>query len=639
MTATPGPSGWAQVHEFAPDDPEKLRLRGRLFAVVATERVEEGIDTIASGRELISRLHEEYFGSLTEKPFDALRNASWKVAAEFRQSWGDVEIAACALVGGVVYSAAFGGSQVIICREGALATILASHSTLRDVSSRPSTVSSDRIGSDSKSSDEVISASGYPKEGDVVLLATKAFFEKVSPGVIKAALTSGSPEGAAETFAPMIHGGVEKGTLGAAIIKFDGRSDFFAVPKPKAPEIQKKTTPLLKQKLADWFSKFSKKIPQKSIYVRSSMGDEVTSQSRKLTLSVGVILLIILIVSIGFGIRQKMVNDLKKKYQGILQEAQSDVDQAIGLASVSPDKSRELFTDSEQKLGEILSLKVNDPKVTDLQKKIDDSRGAILGEYQIEPVLFLDLSLLSSGFNGDVVSSSGGNIFILDKLGKRIVSVVVETKKSKVVAGPTVIDGVDGLASYQDSAFILSSDGIYQLGLGKTKVIDKTWTGDALISAFAGNIYVLDKSGGAIYRYQGQAGNTFGGQQNWLSAGSKVNFSDASAWGMDGAVYVLYPASRILKYSLGSPQNFSISGVIPEIGNVDAIYADPDNQYLYLLDKAGKRVVVVDKKGKYKAQYISDQIAGATGLVVSEAQKEIILLTGDKLLSIEIKHL
>jgi len=40
-----------------------------------------------------------------------------------------------------------------------------------------------------------------------------------------------------------------------------------------------------------------------------------------------------------------------------------------------------------------------------------------------------------------------------------------------------------------------------------------------------------------------------------------------------------------------------------------------------------------DKKGNYKAQYTNDQIAGATSLVVSEAQKRIILLTGDKLLS------
>jgi sugar lactone lactonase YvrE len=251
----------------------------------------------------------------------------------------------------------------------------------------------------------------------------------------------------------------------------------------------------------------------------------------------------------------------------------------------------------------------------------------------------LDLELLSSGFKGDAITASGGNIFILDKSGERVVSVAIDTKKSSVVAGPTVITNALGMASYNDNVYILSSDGIYGLGLGETKVIDKTWAGDAFINAFAGNLYVLDKSGNKIYRYTGAPGNAFGPQQSWLSASTSVDFSDAVSWSMDGAIYVLHPNSKILKYSLGSPQNFSISGVVPDIGNADAIYADPDNQYIYILDRAGSRVVAVDKKGNYKTQYTDTQIANATGLVVSEAQKEIILLTGDKLLSIQLKNL
>jgi hypothetical protein len=481
-----------------------------------------------------------------------------------------------------------------------------------------------------------------------MLLATKSFFEKISPGVIKAALESDSPEAAAETFAPMIHAEDGQGSLGAVVIKFDGWGEPLAelqpqtsIPAPKNARTSEKTpsASVLKQKLAGAIGRFFKIIPRRGIYVRSGVEDEVFSQSRKLTLSVGIILLLLLVVSVGFGIRQKGINDLKKKYQGILGEAQSEVDEAISLASVNPERSRELFIDSQQKLSQIEALKVSDPKVTDLAKKIEESRGAILGEYDTSPELFLDLSLLSSGFKGDRISSSGGNIFILDKSGKRVISVAADTKKSKVVAGPTLIDLAYDLASYQDDVFILASDGVYQIGVNKTKVVDKTWSGDGLIYAFAGNLYVLDKEGNSIYRYAGLPGGTFGTQQNWLAPGTKVDFSGATSWTMDGAIYVLFPNSKILKYSLGSPQGFSVGGVIPEIGNVDAVCADPDNQYIYLLDKAGKRVVAVDKKGKYKAQYKSDQIAGATALVASEAERKIILLTGDKLLSIEIKHL
>jgi hypothetical protein len=170
----------------------------------------------------------------------------------------------------------------------------------------------------------------------------------------------------------------------------------------------------------------------------------------------------------------------------------------------------------------------------------------------------------------------------------------------------------------------------------KQKVVDKTWTGDVFVSAFAGNLYVLDKDAGAIYRYSGGSGG-YGPKQNWLSVDTKANFSDARGWAIDGSIYVLYPNAKILKYSLGSPQNFSIKGV--NLTNVDAIFASDDTSGVYILDKAGKRIVVLDKNGDYWGQYLNDQIANVTGLAVSESDKKIILLSGEKLLSLKIKHL
>jgi hypothetical protein len=547
---------------------------GPLYAVFS--------DSSGKDRDLFFGLQSEYLKNSVGTPFDTLKNTIQKLTGE---------TAACVFIDGVVYSAAKSGARVMIYRNRSLVTILAS--PLGDSGA--------------------IAASGYPKDGDVILLGTNSFFENNSDEAIKSNI---------ETFTD---------TSDLVILKFENGEEY--VPKI----VQTIPTISINQKISNFLGKISKKLPQRNIYIKSGVGDEVSSHGKKMTFSIGVILLVILLASIGFGVRQKKINDLKSKYQGILAIAQSDVDQAVSLASVSPEKSRELFLDSEAKLQEIKDLKVKDPKVTNLENKIEESRGAILGEYDGAPVLFLDLSLLSSGFNGDAIYASNGQIFILDKSGQRIVSVAEDTKKSQVVAGPDTLSGVTGIASYTNTIFVLNSNGIYQLGLSANKVIDKTWTGEAFISAFAGNIYVLDKTGNEIYRYIGQTDNTFSTQQNWLSTSTKPNFSNALSWGMDGAIYVLYPNSKILKFSQGSPQNFSLTGVVPQIGKIDTLYADPDNQYIYLLDRAGKRVVVVDKKGNYKAQYTSDQIASATSLVVSEAQKEILLLTGSKLLSIGIK--
>lgn len=618
VTASPGASGWVQIHGFSPTKPEEAKLRGQLFVVMASKNGREGIEAISFEREVVGRLREEYYQTSQEKAFDALRNATQKVVNDLGESGSGIEIVCCAFVDGIVYSSAFGGSKILIGRDGALASIL-------------------------ESGADVIAASGFPKEADMIVAGTKAFFEKVNLDNLKKSLVDKNPESAVEELTPLVYEGVEIGTAGAIIIKFEQvaepEQELGQEKIVQPPPVVERQGPDLKQKFTGFLSNLAGKLPKRNIYIKHGIQDEAVSQSRKLSLSVGIILLLILTVSIGFGIRQKRVNDLRKEYQGLLIQAMSEVDQAISLASVNPDGSRQLFLDSEQKLIQIQALKAKDPRIDELQKKIEDSRAAVLGEYTTEPELFLDLGLLSSGFKGDTISSSGGNIYILDKAGARVVSIAVDTKKSSVVAGPTVIEDPLDLASYEDDVFILFPDGIYLVGNNKTKVIEKTWSGDALVYSFAGNLYVLDKAGNTIYRYSGQSGNTFGSQQIWLSASTKADFSGATGWGMNGAVYVLYPNSRILKYSLGSPQSFSVSGVSPEIGHIDALYADPNNQYVYLLDRAGKRVVVIDKNGKYKAQYINDQVSEAINLVISEAEKKIILLTGEKLLSIEIKHL
>ena len=618
VTAPVGDGGWIQVHELSGDIKVNSESKGRLYVVVASKNSRQGVEAVTFERRIISGLREGYYNS-QEKAFDALKSVTQKTVNEFNTLGEEMEIACVVYAGGFVYTSAYGGCRVLIGRNGSLASIL-------------------------ESGNEVIAASGLPKEGDTVVAGSWAFFKQISLSQLTEDLKNDDPKSSIEKITPLIYSNIGDNTSGALILRFESEEQKEKILNPlpntagtmnSASSDVKKTN--FVRKTVNFLGGFAKKLPKKHVYIKQGIEDEAVSHSRKLTLSVGVILLAILAVSVGFGIRQKRINGLKKEYQGLLTQATEQVNQAISLASTDPEESRNLFLDSEKKLSEIQLLKVKDPKIDELQKMIEDSRAAILGEYLATPELFLDLGLLSSGFKGDAISSSGGNIYILDKNGSRVVSIGIDTKKSKVVAGPTVIENPLDMASYEDNVFVLMTDGIYLVGTNKARVIEKTWGGNALIHAFAGNLYVLDKNANAIYRYAGSGGENYGDQQNWLSSSTRVDFTDAVAWSMDGAIYVLYPNSRILKYSQGSSQSFSLRGITPEIGNVDAMYADPDNQYIYLLDRAGKRVVAVDKNGAYKSQFINDQISEAISLVVSEGENKIILLTGEKLSSIELK--
>ncbi|MDP1710031.1 MAG: hypothetical protein Q8L28_00210, partial [bacterium] len=371
VTGTPSALGWVQIHEFSPSDGDKTASRGHIFLVIATERFKEDggdINGLIAGRELISRFQEEYYGDLSQKPFEALKKSVEKVTGEFTSSFGTIEIAACALVDNVIYSAAGGGGQVIILRDGMMATILAS------------------------TDKETISASGYPKAGDMFLLGTRNFFTSIPQEIIKASLESKDLEDATEVFASIVHGREDSGSMGAIVVKFKEEVGNPVSASPVFVSTERKS-----DMFSGFLSKFGKSFPERKIYISSASNEESSPSGKKLTLTVGVMLLLILAVSIGFGIRQKKIKNLESQYMERLSQANHNLDEAGGLLGVDSPKARELFSQSDQIYKEISSIGAKDPKIDELGSRLEVERANILGEYTNVPELFLDLSLLSSG--------------------------------------------------------------------------------------------------------------------------------------------------------------------------------------------------------------------------------------------------
>ena len=219
-----------------------------------------------------------------------------------------------------------------------------------------------------------------------------------------------------------------------------------------------------------------------------------------------------------------------------------------------------------------------------------------------------------------------------------VVKVEVSSKRSEILAGPAQIDNPKGLTNYADRVFIVEDEGVFEVGDRKEKVIEKEWEGDILAYGYTGNIYVIDKHLSTIYRYVGAEGE-FSSKRDWMTSGVEVDLSGAKTVAIDGVIYILYDDGDIDKFSLGNLVSFSIADVYPSYSSLTSFYTNEELKHLYLLDSEGGRVIVIDKEGKYKAQYLADGISGAKGLVVSEEEKIILLLTGEKLVSIEMEHL
>ena len=66
---------------------------------------------------------------------------------------------------------------------------------------------------------------------------------------------------------------------------------------------------------------------------------------------------------------------------------------------------------------------IEDQKLDELSENLKNNQGKILGLYTQEPELFVDLSLLSDGFNGDDLVASQDIIFAFDRSGNKIIRI------------------------------------------------------------------------------------------------------------------------------------------------------------------------------------------------------------------------
>ncbi|OGM10787.1 hypothetical protein A2Z22_02785 [Candidatus Woesebacteria bacterium RBG_16_34_12] len=589
ITGHPGDGGWAQIHEFRPEESMKLKNRGHLFAVFATKTFEEGVDRVFQGRELLTRLHEEYFGENTKTAFNALKDAVNKVASEFKNLWGNVEISASSIVGDVVYTAASGGAKTFIFRQGMLATILESKK------------------------DGFVCASGFPQKEDILILATEKFNQVVAKGSLQAALEKKELDAIQEMIAATIHTGDQSGDLGVVLISFSHEKKNFiknlkVFKKNNRNEKNQETQAKLKS--GNIFSKFIKKLPERKIYIREEIGEKEKEHKRKLAVSIGIILLILLIISIFFGIEQKNKNEERARYQEILSQAQHEYDEAIEIYTLNPQRARELINESRLKIEKLEQEKIKDEEFEKLKGGLESSVEKILGEYNLAAELFLDLTLLTDRFKGDIITSFDENLYILDKTSKKIVSIAIATKRSEVVSGPSQIENPKNLTAYANKVYLSETEGIFEIGEKKIKKVDKDWGDDYLIYAYAGNIYLLDKEKNEILRFAGSQ-DSFSAKKSWLTPGSELDFSNIISWTIDGSVWLISGGGKIERFSLGNKINFNVSGLYPELVSAKAIYSNEELKYLYILDPEKRRVVVLTKEGEYKAQYYSEEIGNA----------------------------
>ncbi|MBI4033228.1 MAG: hypothetical protein HY377_01830 [Candidatus Blackburnbacteria bacterium] len=642
LVGSPTKSSWAQVYSFEPSEEDKKLRRGELIAVLAAIFPETS--PIEAGREILARLHEEYFGKTEGGAFAALSNAVRKVAQEFTEGdrvlCQELEIVACAILGSYVYFYVRGKGKVLLYRNGQLVTIAKGESP--------------------RAQEEFIGISGEVLRGDVFLLGTREFFEAVAPGVLRQSFREGATTQEIIEALSLVAHASQSATLGAAIFqagpaKAEDAGEETLAPAPEAPvsSVLEQHRPSLgkwTQSLRDIFMNLVRRLPEKKIYVKGQR-----SPSRRTAVSVGIILLILLSASIVFGLRQKGIREYKSSFEEELKRAQVAYSDSLLQKDVDPGRSRELFLEARGIVKGLESRGVKDRDLSDLARKLEGDTATILGQVEAKTSTLIDLSLVRSGISASELAIDGDTLAIFDSEGKRIISVSALGKSATVIAGPEKLKDPRAISTYSGRYFSVGGDGVVEVDKkGSASVVvkpDTEWGEIAKIGVFGGNIYLLDKGSpsadstsslqagsgsSAIWRYSSVEGG-FGSRQAWLGKGVTPDFVRAVDIAIDGSIWVLVQDGKISKFTRGAIESFRITGLEQQLLNPTALYTDEELDKIYVLDRDAKRIIELNKKGEYQKQYESEDIGAGRDIVASQKEGKIFLLTETKVLEIPLK--
>lgn len=574
---TPTETVWAQVHTV-----------DNLIITVVVE-TDEGTNVAAAGKEFLIRIENLYQES-RPNGLATFRSFLHKVLEE-HPSTRLLCLTAALLVGKVLYIGATHGA-VFLKREGRLQLILEAES-------------------------ELSTASGFVQEGDIVILASDGLTKEIREAIEEIVTVDDATE-------------IAEGLL-AKIHKADGKEKLVGL-VATIPQAQIVIAP----------EESTANLPTLQIsFLRQTGRKLLRGQSKRVILTVFVLLIVLLAASLVLGVGKRRQEEEQARFAKVRTEVLQKYDEGVALSDLNPILAQKTFRQAQallEKEKPSFSQKSNEYKeLSELGKKIDEGLHKALRIYTVsDPAIFFDVTVIKEGAIGKSVSSFEEKMLILDGKENALYSVTIPGKRGELVSGNIVKPTHEALSP--DFAYVLSEGGIERIALSTKKrelVIkkDDAWGEIGAVANFIGNLYLLDKSNGAIYKYQGLAAE----KRNYLAADVKPDFTSSVNMAIDGAIWILFADGRISKFAQGAPLAFSIDGLDMPLGAPVGLFTDDETEHLYILDRGHKRVVVVKKDGTYLSQYRWEGIGEVSDLVVSEKEKKIFLLSGSKIYEIELR--
>lgn len=149
-------------------------------------------------------------------------------------------------------------------------------------------------------------------------------------------------------------------------------------------------------------------------------------------------------------------------------------------------------------------------------------------------------------------------------------------------------------------------------------------------------IYLLDKKKKQIFKCP-RILSGFGACVEWLAPEAQNILQEPVSMTIDGEIYVLEKNGEIKKFLRSNLQEFELDQPSEPLQEPIKIFTSLDLAYIYILEPSQNRVLVYNKDGELRAQYVNEKFRTAKDIWVNTNDKKIYLLANGEVLIFDNK--
>jgi hypothetical protein len=356
------------------------------------------------------------------------------------------------------------------------------------------------------------------------------------------------------------------------------------------------------------------------------------------------------VVAVALFIAAFAVPDLIQEGRQV--QASTLIDRALTTYSFldresDPGRRRALLEETRRLTAEALRIEPGNVTAAELRQQAGAALTAMDNVFDLGQMQ--SVTILGRQVTGEVAIDravvAGGNAYLLDTRGRRVIMVPVATPGPPAVLleeGQTY-GGVQARRPQfmvWDAAgsrlLVLDSDRrLFEVRPGVVQSLalrrSASWASVSDLAAYDGNLYVLDPKGNQIHRYL-PAASGFDSEPTGL-LGSRVNISSAVGLAVQTDIFILTREGKVRRFRNGVDVTLSLAGIDRPLQAPSGLYATAASDELYIADAGNKRVVVADREGVFRRQLVSNSITDLRAMAIDPAAGQLYVVVGDELLT------